>query len=344
MQIGYTLVLVFLLFIGANAQKNSDGFRFIDHFDKKQIDVLYNGKLLTAYYYADSIKKPVLFPINTLTGSTITRGFPIKARPGERVDHPHHTGLWLNYESVNGLDFWNNSTAIPFSKRPQYGTIVHQAVEKTTTGKKEATLEVSARWIDHYQKEHLTEKTRYTFLAEGENFIIDRSTTLQASQPVVFKDVKDGFLGLRVARELEHPSNQPETFVDTKGNYTAVPVVNNDGVTGLYLSSEGITGNEVWSTRAKWVTLSGIINRQDVSVTIIDHPNNIGYPTYWHARGYGLFAANPLGRAVFSPTKESLNLQLNKDNSITFQYRIVIRGGSKITPAEINKLAKAFAK
>jgi hypothetical protein len=80
--------------------------------DKKQVAVLYNNKLLTAYCWYDSIKKPFLFPINTLDGVTVTRGFPLAPRDGERTDHPHHVGLWLNYESVNGLDFWNHSTAI----------------------------------------------------------------------------------------------------------------------------------------------------------------------------------------------------------------------------------------
>src|SRR5690606_371858 len=89
-------------------------FSFVDKPDEKKIEVLYDGTLLTAYLYGDSLMKPVLFPVNTISGVTVTRGYPVQPRPGERVDHPHHIGLWLNYESVNGLDFWNNSTAIPY--------------------------------------------------------------------------------------------------------------------------------------------------------------------------------------------------------------------------------------
>ncbi len=89
------------LTLTASAQKKIDGFRLVDNIDAKQIDVLFNNKLLTAYYYADSIKKPILFPIKTVSGITVTRGFPITPREGEPVDHPHHAGMWLNYESVN---------------------------------------------------------------------------------------------------------------------------------------------------------------------------------------------------------------------------------------------------
>ncbi len=112
------IILIFWLAVLSNIclAQNINGFSLVEKKEAKQIDVLYNGKLLTAYCYYNSIKKPFLFPVNTLDGITVTRGYPVTPRAGERTDHPHHTGLWLNYESVNGLDFWNNSTAIPDDK------------------------------------------------------------------------------------------------------------------------------------------------------------------------------------------------------------------------------------
>ena len=343
--VSFAFGVVMLLGISAQAQKKPDGFRFIDNIDKKQIDILFNGRLLTAYYYADSVMKPVLFPVSTVSGISVTRGFPIDPRPGERVDHPHHTGLWLSYESVNGLDFWNNSTAIPYNQRSAYGSIVHDGVVRTEVGKNSALLEVTARWVTRENKILLRETTTYNFTVTDQDFIIDRQTTLKAlDEDVNMKDIKDGFIAIRVARELEHPSNQPETFVDTHGNYTAVPAINNEGVSGEYFSSEGIKGNEVWGTRATWVDLHGKKDGKDVSITIIDHPKNPGYPTYWHARGYGLFAANPLGQAVFSNGKEKLNFELKKRESATFRYRIVIHEGSRLAVGEIEKLVRNFTR
>jgi hypothetical protein len=288
--------------------------------------------------------KPVLFPLRTVSGTTVTRGYPIAPRAGERVDHPHHIGLWLNYESVNGLDFWNHSTAIPFARRERYGSIIHDGVVRTDANLKNSTLEVTARWIDHSGMILLRESTTYKFsIADSNKFIIDRTTILNAlDTDVEFKDVKDGLLGIRVARELEHPSQEPDVFVDDKGNATTVAVVDNEGVTGQYLSSEGRQGNDVWGTRGRWVTLQGMIRQKPVSITIIDHPLNPGYPTYWHARGYGLFAANPLGQDVFSKGKEKLNLKVHKGESVRFVYRIIIAEGQPLGAEGIAALEKSF--
>jgi hypothetical protein len=326
------------------AQKK-EGFSIKDEPSKKQMDILYNGKLLTAYCYYDSVMKPVLFPINTLSGITLTRGYPLAPRSGERVDHPHHIGLWLNYEYVNGLDFWNNSTSIPYAKRSHYGTIYHQKMVKSSASKKDATLDITAEWKDHTNKTLLNETTKYNFTVVEGSFIIDRTTTLQATnEDVSLKDVKDGFLGLRVTKELELPSDESVKYVDDKGNVTEVPAVNNDNVSGDYLSSEGLKGDAVWGTRGVWASLFGKKDGKDVSVTIIDHPSNIGYPTYWHSRGYGLFAANPIGQAAFSKGKETLDLIIKKGESVTFRFRVVVHEGTNLTPEQITQLAQEFAK
>lgn len=86
---------------------------FVNDQPNQKIDVLLNGALFTSYHYQGTLPKPVLFPLITASGKTLTRGFPIDPKPGERVDHPHHMGHWFNYGDVNGLDFWNNSDAIP---------------------------------------------------------------------------------------------------------------------------------------------------------------------------------------------------------------------------------------
>ena len=127
-----SLSLIVSLFSAALIAQQPAGFSIVEQKDKKQVDILFNNKLLTAYCYYDSSRKPMLFPVNTTDGITVTRSYPYKLIAGERTDHPHHTGIWLNYESVNGLDFWNNSTAIAPEKRHLYGTILHQEI----TGKK----------------------------------------------------------------------------------------------------------------------------------------------------------------------------------------------------------------
>ena len=91
------------------------------------------------------------------------------------------------------------------------------------------------------------------------------------------------------------------------------------------------------------MNLTGKIGEEDISVAILDHPKNVSYPTYWHARGYGLMALNPLGEKVFSNGKKTLNLTLKKGESVTFRYRVVVKSGV-LTDAELNAMAADFGK
>jgi hypothetical protein len=310
---------------------------------EKKVEVLVDGELFTAYLFSEKIAKPVLFPIKSVNGSELTRGFPLDPRPGERVDHPHHVGLWLNYGDVNGLDFWNNSDAIPEDKRAGYGSIVHRKINRMSDGNGKAELEVTMDWIGPDGKVLLQEHTIFIFRANGDKRMIDRITKLTAQgNEVSFKDNKEGMLGIRVARELEHPSDKPEIFTDASGKSTAVPSLNNEGVTGHYRSSEGIERDDVWGTRGSWLNLSGVIKGEKVSIAILDHPKNVGYPTYWHARGYGLFAANPLGQKAMSGGKEELNCKLEAGESLTFNHRIVIYSGVEATDEMLNKEYSEF--
>jgi hypothetical protein len=130
--------------------------------------------------------------------------------------------------------------------------------------------------------------------------------------------------GMRMNRALEQPATKAEVYTDAAGRPTTVPVLDNEGVTGLYLSSEGKTGDAVWGTRARWMMLSGRLDGQPVTVAILDHPRNPGHPTHWHARGYGLFAANPLGVKDFTEGKAQMNFTLEPRRSATFTYRVLI--------------------
>jgi len=323
---GCLLSLLAVVQLPVQAQKN--GVRLLQKEGEKKVEVYFGEELFTAYYYPETIEKPVLYPINASGGIEITRGFPLAPRPGERIDHPHHIGHWMNYGDVNGLDFWNNSSAIPADKKSKYGTIRHTGITTLKEGKKQGILEVTMDWLAPTGQVLVKEKTQFVFSQEGDKRIIDRITTLEAQDSEVnFKDNKEGVFAIRMARELEHPSNKPELFTDSNGIPTTVASLNNEGVSGNYRSSNGKEGDAVWGTRGTWVSLDGIVGQKKISVVILDNPQNPGYPTFWHARGYGLFAANPLGQKEFSGGKVVLNFKLGAGESTTFKYRILVYSG-----------------
>ena len=316
----------------------------IRHDTERKVDVLINGKLFTSYAYPTNIKKPVLYPIVTPQGTKTTRKFPLEPSVGERVDHPHHVGLWFNYGDVNGLDFWNNSDSIKVEKRASYGTIVHQKIDNIKNGDNQGSLKVSMDWLTPNGDILLKENTTFIFRGKENAYSIDRITMLTAANgDVNFKDNKEGVIGIRVTRALELPSNKPIIFTDSNGIPTKVAELNNDGVNGDYINSEGNTGLDCWGKRADWVNLHSKINDEKISIAILDHSSNIGYPTYWHARGYGLFAANPLGQEVFSNGKEKLNFNLKKGESVTFKHRIII-ASQNLSKAFLNENFIEFSK
>ncbi len=312
----------------------------------RRVDITIDGQPFTSYIWPTTLKKPVLYPIIDADGVTVTRGWPLEPRPGERTDHPHHDGFWFNYSNVNGFDFWNNSEAIPAARAAKMGTIVFDRIVSTKSGASRGELVTDSTWIDGQNHPILSQTSTYVFAHSGPTRTIDLVVTLKALDHVVFTDDKDGLLGLRVARWLESPDEKGGTFTDANGNATAVAAAANlPGVappTGEYLTSEGVRGEAAWSTRGRWCSLTGHDNAgHTVTVAIFDHPGNVGYPTYWHARGYGLFAANPLGRHMFDATQPPLNYTLEKGQTTTFRYRLAFYTHAA-TENELNREADSF--
>jgi len=307
----------------------------------RKVDIYIGKKLFTSFLYPDTLEKPVLYPVYASDGAVVTRGFPLNPQPGDPTDHPHHIGIWFNYENVNGLDFWNNSYAIPKEKKSQYGWIKTTQVNTGMSDK--GILSYRANWTNQQNEVLLEETTYYEFSGSGHERVITRTTILKANTDVTFNDAKDGLLGIRVAHALQIPTDQDQKFTDNKGIVTVVKGGTDKVANGDYITSNGKQGNDAWSTRGIWCKMFGKIGNDSVSIAIIDHPKNPNYPTFWHARGYGLFAANPLGEKVFTNGKSTKNLQLKKGEDVTFRYRIIVADGNNALPAEkLNREADAF--
>lgn len=285
----------------------------------RRVDVLIDGQPFTSYVYPTTLKKPALYPLRTAKGTVVTRGFPLEPRPGERTDHPHHAGLWFSHGDVNGLDFWNNSDAIPADQAPKMGTTVHRRIVEGISADDRGELIVEMDWINHEGAVLLYEQARFVFRGDRDFRSIDRFTRLTAlKEAVTLRDSKESTLGMRVARELEQPESEPP------GEGGRESPADKSGVTGRYVNSEGLEGDAVWGSRARWAMLRGRIASEPVTVAILDHPSNPNFPTHWHARGYGLFAANPLAARAFSDKEAPVAITIEPGASIQFRHRILI--------------------
>jgi len=315
-------VALFLLLAAAPAQaEKAAAVKIVPHEDRQRIEVLVDGKPFTEYRYTADVKKPVLFPLRTAEGAIITRGWPLEPRGEEPTDHPHHIGFWFNYGDVDGADFWGNSVSVKDGSKK--GTIVHRKVRSARGDE----LVTESDWMMPDGKRALAEETTFKFGGGPGRRVVDRVAKLTATTAgaeVSMPDTKEGTLGLRLCSRLEHPSDK-----NPKG-------------TGHYRSSEGVEGEAVWGTRARWLMLTGTTeDGKPVTVALFDHPRNPGFPTYWHARTWGLFAANPLGQKALSKGKETLNFKIPAKGSATFAYRLLILS-RQAKPEEIEAEYRAF--
>lgn len=271
--------------------------------DAARVDIYACEALIASYHYGIGLHKPILHPLRSPGGHRITRGFPmVFGIPGEQTDHWQHEGVFLTYRNVNGVDFWSKFP--PTRDRPGSGRIRHTGFTRLEGGET-GTLGTTADWIAPTGKVLLKQDSQMTIRAGPAWRILDLQITLTAQdEPVTFGDIEEGLLAIRVASGLREDH------------------------TGRYLNAEGLElAKNVWGKRSPWVALRGTVQDEDLTLVIMNHPRSVQYPTFWHARAYGLFAANPFGRADFEKGAPPLNFSLAPGESALLLYRILIHSG-----------------
>jgi len=281
---------------------------------ENQIDVVINDQLFTSYLIGSDLLKPCLYPVNSPSGETLTRSYPFEEIEGETNDHPHHTGLYFTYASkgeVNGDSFWNLHDVPP--------QIKHIEVLEIETEKNEGEITTVSHWINRNNQAILEEKREMEIEVLENEYRIDFTIELTAIDTVVtFQDTKEGMFAIRVADWLTE---------NTKGTLYKS--------TGEYLNAEGEkTEENVWGKRSSWVRLEGEKDGKTIGIAIYHHPKSINYPTYWHARGYGCFGANPIGQFDFQKGRnmekpQHRTLEINPGETALFKFRMTIYEGAK---------------
>lgn len=304
-----------------------------------KIDVMIGGELFTSYLYGEDLPKPVLVPIRTPSGIEVSRRHPLVEMEGGTDDHLHHVGLFFSVDGVNGTRFWNNVKPLP--------QIKHVEIAEMTGGQGRGKLSAVSHWIDKKGKVLLKEDRTMVFLGDGQRdeYAIDFSLALTAlADEVVFDDTEEGVFAIRLADCLREGG---------RGVVRAGEALPKESVkgTGMYFSSNGDeTAKKAWGKRARWVALQGVKDGKVVGVAILNHPESINYPTYWHIRGYGLFSANPLGQGDFqrqSKYKKNpvipLRLTLKKGQTAHFRFLLIAYEGIR-TQEQVEERFREFVK
>lgn len=280
------------------------------------IDVAIDGKLFTTLYWTGPTK-PYLHPLRSASGVIVTRHYPMEVVEGESHDHPHHRGLWFAHGDVNGYDFWSENA------KGKQGKIRLKKITGIHSGAKEGRISAIFEWVDPEGHILLTENRTMVFRGTSDLRTIDFTEDLKAVATVKFGDTKEGTFALRLAEPLKEDKGGTGKMVNANGAQTEA---------------------NVWGKRSPWVDYAGTIDGQKIGIAIFDHPKNPKHPTYWHARAYGLFAANPFGEHDFyrDKTKDG-SLTVEAGHSIQFRYRVVIHPGDAQS-AHIASLYSEYSK
>lgn len=280
-----------------------------------EIEVRIGGELFTRYLSTET--KPILYPVLGPGQVPMTRGFPMEEKEGEANDHPHHQSIWLGHE-VNGMDFWANRD----------GIIRHDLISELD--RESAMFRARSVWLKREDESVVcTQLATYRFGGDERARWIDVDFRIDADRgDLTFDDTKEGVFAIRSHPDLRL-SPDPKRGVEK--------------VFGNAINSEGVSGKDVWGKSARWVSYWGQVDGKPVGFAIFDHPDNFRHPTHWHAREYGLVAANPFGLHHFTGAEKGAGAYTLKENeSILFRYRVLFYSG-KHKDANVNERFKKYA-
>lgn len=295
------------LLLGAGcATPHGEGVRVTPLADRVRVEI--NGHLFTEYVFKN-VSRPFCYPLLGPGGTPMTRNWPMQTVPAESHDHPHQRSFWYAHGDVNGQDFW--------SEADRAGHIEHVRFTRLQSGREAGVIQSHNRWVTREGAVLCTDDRTLRFYNRPDRErIFDFEITLHAGKTAVtFGDTKEGTMALRLAETMRVKPNQ-----------------DNAGKPGGHIvNSEGVRDGAAWGKRAAWCDYYGPVDGKIVGVAVFDHPNNPRFPTWWHVRDYGLFAANPFGRHDFEnlPDRTAGQLVIPAGQSVRFRYRFYLHEGDE---------------
>ncbi len=291
--------------------------------DRVRVEV--GGALFTEYFFKGA-SRPYCYPVLAADGTSLVRDFPMKVTPGEDTDHKHHRALMFAHSNANEIDFWNEGTS--GTKFPK-GSTVHDGFLETKSGEV-GVLRVRNRWVAPDGTLIATDETTMRFRGTGEARLLDYEVTIKArpDRPLVMGDNKDGTMAIRIAQWMNAPRKVKGVEVPGKGTI---------------VTAKGDRDSAAWGTRADWCDYHAPHQGKTYGIAIFDHPQNLRHPTWWMAREYGLFAANPFGQKDFEvaarhPAGKG-DYTIPAGGTLTLRYRFYFHLGDE----KVAKVAERYA-
>jgi hypothetical protein len=236
------------------------------------------------------IRRPFFANLHAPGGNPVTRAWPPVAGV-DAMDHADmHPGLWLAFGDISGEDFWRNKAVMKherFTAAPAWkdGRL---AFSTMTTLLKADGVKLAEMASDF----SLTPR-------EGELRITWAAAITPLTDGFYFGDQEEMGLGVRMA----------------------TPLTEKNG--GVITSSTGAkSAKATWGQPAEWCDYSGVVNGVRAGVKIIPDASNFR-PCWWHNRDYGVFVANPFGRAAMKQGELS-RIEVKKGETHRLKFTVVL--------------------
>ena len=262
--------------------------------------VVQGGSECAAFHYSSRLARPFIYPVKDPFGAEMTRVCSGEVAGSTPAEHRHHRSLWTGWGSVNDGDNWRD--------RRDSGHIRHRCFEGIEEGPVMGRFVSIMDWRDEEDREQMKERREYRFYNMPPSMrLFDVDMRFYAVRDDVrFGDTKEGgLLAVRMG---------PERAVNGGGR--------------LENAQGGTNERDCWGRRSQWCDYSGPPGDERAGLAVFDHPANFRYPTFWHARDYGLLAANPFGLSYFKQDETvDGGLVLPRGEEIRFRYRVYVHAG-----------------
>ena len=240
---------------------------------------------LLAYRAQHSLKYPYFYPLNgPVSGLSLTAE--------SALPYPHHRGLWLGCDPLNGGNYWADNGLESGQIRS-----THLGLDVGSATKTSASFVEKCVWT-RKGSQPVSDDRRYTVtVPDDEHVFIDCWFRLTANQDISIKRAKHSFFAMRAAADIS--PTYGGTLINSNGGKNAA---------GTYAKT------------ANWCGYYGKRRlRPDVveGIVIMNHPDNFGGRCPWFTREYGHLSPSP-----FNFLSEPWTLE--KGQTLVLSYRVVL--------------------
>lgn len=284
----------------------ADAFSFEKQPDRISIKV--GDTTVSEYVFAGTdVLRPFLIDVKTIDGIQVTRNHP--PQEGDDLDHPHHTGVFFTFGDLNGVDFWHLK-----------GKVVHDRfVVEPRVSDKGIGFATENRYLSLDGKSHYANERRAIYVTLTDHGVEYSFHHLISAAPdgyIRIGSKEEGGLAVRVATPIAISSEAGGRMIDA------------DGRSG---------GGKIWGQQTDWVDYSGTIDGRHVGILIVPHKKNFAR-SWWHARDYGLLAANPFGPL----NKKGQRYLIRPGETLVLRYHLLVHSSQSADDLDLSAAAEAI--